>query len=256
MAILEQHRLGRAMTKRRNPTRRPLEAAAFSLVLGVMLSRATFGQARVSSAPPEPSLLNLTRQWSRASILGDLRELETGPDHLELRVWGGYGLMMTTQAIVIRRDGGRWAAFLARVLRCEMKIPRSVGDTASHTTMQRLVAETRRQCGVSVTDVGAGMQLLTTDSLIVNRLSVPDSLIARAWSTAEQAGVAELPGRVKRNWVMDDGFTYVVELRRGNDYRASSIEHVENPESDADRRVQSVYVAVSQLLSPEQRLKP
>ena len=231
------------------------DAAAICIALCVMLSRSAPAQARVSSAPPEPSLLNLTRQWSHASILGDLRELKTGSDYLELRVWAGYGFTMTTQAVVIRRASGKWSAFLARVLRCEMKIPRSVGDTASRPTMQRYVAHARRHCGESVTDVGAGMQILATDSLLVERLDVADSLIESAWTAASRAGVAALPARVKRNWVRDDGLTYVVELRRGNDYRASEIEHVERPEGDADRDVQAVFAAVSQLLSPEQRVK-
>ena len=231
-------------------------AVALSVGLGLLFSEACFAQARVSSAPPEPSLLNLTRQWSRASILGDLRELKTASDYLELRVWSGYGLTMTTQAVVIRREAGRWSAFLARVLRCEMKIPRSVGDTASRATMQQLVAEARRNCGVSVTDVGAGAQLLATDTLIVERLGVADSLIERAWAAAERAGVSELPPRVKRNWVRDDGPTDVVEVRRGNDYRASSIEHVEPPENDVDRRVQEISAAVNRLLSSPARERP
>jgi hypothetical protein len=242
--------------KARIRTRPLCGAAAFALTIGVVFSRAGFAQARVSSEPPEPSLLNLTRQWSRASILGDLRELKTASNYLELRVWAGYGLTMTTQAVVIRREASHWSAFLARVLRCEMKIPRSVGDTASRATMQQYVAEARRHCGESVKDVGAGMQILATDSLLVDRLSLPDSLIESSWNAALRAGVADLPTRVKRNWVMDDGLTYVVELRRGNDYRASSIEHVERPESDADRKVQAVFSILSQLLSPEQRLKP
>ncbi len=235
---------------------RRLRDTAVCLACSIVFSHAVFAQARIESAPPDPSLLNLTRQWSRASILGDLRELKTGADYLELRVWGGFGLTMTTQAIAIRREAGHWSAFLARVLRCEMKIPRSVGDTASRATMQRYVAEARQHCGVSVPDVGAGAQLITTDSLIVDRLSVSDSVIERAWDGAERAGVVALPDRVKRKRVMDDGFTYVVELRRGRDYRASSIEHVDTPESDTDRHVKEIYVALSQLLSPELRLHP
>lgn len=221
-----------------------------------MVSRVGSAQARVSSEPREPSLLNITRQWSRASILGDLRELKTGSDYLELRVWGGYGLTMPTQAVVIRREAGHWSAFLARVLRCEMKILRSVGDTASRATMQRLVAETRRRCGVSATDVGAGTQVIATDSLIVERLSVSDSLIERAWIASEQAGATRLPPSVKRNSIADDNFNYVIELRRGNDYRASAIEHTQAPENDADRTIQTMYAAVNGLLSPELRLKP
>jgi hypothetical protein len=226
------------------------------LAFAVVFSRTALAQARVVSAPPEPSLLNLTREWSRASILGDLRELKTGSDYLELRVWAGYGLMMTTQAVVIRRESGRWSAFLARVMRCEIKIPRSVGDTASRSTMQRYIVEARQHCGVSVTDVGAGVQILATDSLVVDRLGVSDSLIQNAWTAAERAGVFDLPGRVERRGVVDDGYTYVVELRRGRDYRASAIEHVDPPESDADRKISAVYAAVSGLLLPEQRLKP
>jgi len=240
----------------RTRARRLPSAATFSLAIVAVLSRPAPAQPRVSSAPPEPSLLNLTRQWARASILGDLRELKTGSDYLELRVWAGFGFTMTTQAVVIRRASGKWSAFLARVLRCEMKIPRSVGDTASRPTMQRYVTEARRHCGESVPDVGAGMQILTTDSLLVERLDVADSLIESAWTAASRARVADLPSHVKRNWVRDDGLTYVVELRRGNDYRASQIEHVGRPEGDADRDVQAVFAAVSQLLSPEQRLKP
>jgi hypothetical protein len=222
----------------------------------VGLSRAGCAQARVVSAPPEPSLLNLTRQWSRASILCDLRELKTGSDYLELRVWAGYGLMGTTQAVVVRRSAGRWAAFLARVLRCEIKIPRSVGDTASRTTMQQYVAEARRHGGVSVTDVGAGAQVLATDSLLVDSLAVPDSVIESTWNAAGRAGVFQLPGRVDRHEAVDNALAYVVELRRGNDYRASAIEHIEHPERDADRKVQAIYTIISQLLPHDQRLKP
>jgi hypothetical protein len=227
---------------------------ALFFALAVALSRAGLAQARVVSAPPEPSLLNITRQWSRASILGDLREMKTGSNDLELRVWAGYTFAVTTQAVVIRRAAGQWSAFLARVLRCEIPIPRSVGDTASHATMQLYIAEARRHCGVSVKEVSAGMQILATDSLLVERLSVPDSIVESAWNAATRAGALELPAHAEHRNVVDDPLTYVVELRRGNDYRASSIERVDPPESDADRKMRAVYAAVSQLLPPEQRL--
>src|SRR3954470_3151333 len=48
---------------------------ALIFALTLLVAQAGFAQARVVSAPPEPSLLNITRQWSRASILGDLREM-------------------------------------------------------------------------------------------------------------------------------------------------------------------------------------
>ena len=88
-----------------------------ALALAMLFSHDSIAQARVLSEPPEPSLLNITRQWSRASTLGDLRELRTSAGDLELRVWGGYGLTTGTQAVVLRRTGGQWSAFLARVMR-------------------------------------------------------------------------------------------------------------------------------------------
>jgi hypothetical protein len=170
-------------------------------------------------------------------------------------VWAGYGLTTGTQGIVLRRSDGKWSAFLARVLRCELQIPKPVADTASQATMQRYVAEARRQCG-TVADIGAGARLLTADTLVVARLSVPDSAIENAWTAAERAGAFQLPGRVERNRAMGDDFMYVVELRSGGDYRASMIEHVEHPETAADQQIKDVYAVVSRLLSPEQLLKP
>jgi len=227
-----------------------------AITLGVLASQTGFAQARVVSAPPEPSLLNITRQWSRASSLGDLRELRTGSDYRELRVWGGYGLTTETQGVVLRRANGQWSAFLARVMRCEIKIPRVVGETASRATMQHYTDEARHQCGIKLRDVGPGSQIITTDSLLVDSLSVPGPTIEEAWTAAVRAGLFELPGRVERQAVMDDVFTYVVELRSGNDYRASAIEHLEHPETRADQQIRDVYAAVSRLLKEEQLLKP
>ena len=127
-------------------------ATLIAVAIMVMLPGRAFGQARVTSAPAEPSLLNLTTAWSRASTLGDLRQLRTRSDFLELRVWHGFGLA-ETQAVVLRRIDGHWSASLARVIRCEIQIPKSVGGTASVTTMRGYVAEARRKCGTPVVDV-------------------------------------------------------------------------------------------------------
>jgi hypothetical protein len=227
-----------------------------AVAITAIVSQAALAQARVTSAPPEPSLLNITRQWSGASSLGDLRELRTGADHLELRVWAGFGLKTQTQAVVLRRSAGQWTAFLARVLRCEIQIPRSVGDTASRETMQRYVVEARRRCGTPVTDVRAGAQILATDSLVVEKLMVSDSTIESAWTGAVRAGALQLPGRVERNVLVDDVFTYVVEVRRGGEYRASVVEHVAGSMIEVDRQMNAVYAAVSRVLNPQQILNP
>ena len=227
-----------------------------AFVLALLLSQAAFGQARVLSAPPEPSLLNITRQWSRASTLGDLRELRTGTDHRELRVWGGYGLTTETQGVVLRRANGHWAAFLARVMRCEIQIPRVVGETASRATMQHYTAEARHRCGTKLRDVGPGSQIITTDSLLVDSLSVSEATVEDAWNAAVRAGLFQLAPRVEHDRVLDDPFTYVVELRSGGDYRASAIEHVEPGERPADQQVKEIYAAVNHVLKEELILKP
>jgi hypothetical protein len=228
----------------------------YALALVALVAETGFAQARVVSAPPEPSLLVLTRGWSRASALGDLRELKTDGDYLELRVWGGFGLTTSTQGLVLRRSGGQWSAFLARVLRCEIQITKSIADTASRPTTQAYLAEARRTCGTPLANVGPGARILTTDSLVVDHLAIRDSTIQSTWAAAERAGVFDLPGRVERERAMDDAFMYVVELRRGHDYRASIIEHLEQPETKADRQVEEVYAAVNRILAPELRLTP
>jgi hypothetical protein len=217
------------------------------VALIVLLAQPGFGQARVVSAPAEPSLLNLTSAWARASVLGDLREMRTRSDHLELRVWRGYG-PSETQSVVLRRTEGRWSASLARVIRCEIQIPKSVGDTASRATMRGYAAEARRGCGASVVDVSAGSQIIATDTLVVQQLDLPEAEIDSAWKAAERAGVLNLPGRVKRSSIVDEGLTYLIELRRGDEYRVAEIEHLERPEVKADSQVKEVYAAVRRLL--------
>ena len=225
--------------------------AALTLAFITAASQAVLGQARVLSAPPEPSLLNITRQWSRASSLGDLRELRAAPDYRELRVWLGFGLTTETQGLIVRRANGRWSAFFARVMRCEVQIPKSVGDTASRATTQRYTAEARQHCGTTAAGVAPGVRVITTDTLLVAQLNLPDSTIDAAWTAAERAGVSQLPPRVDRSASVDDAAMFVIELRTGNEYRASAIEQLERPETEADQRVKDVYAAVvNQLRKP------
>jgi len=214
-----------------------------------VFSRSAFAQAKVVSAPSEPSLLNITRTWSRASTLGDLRELRTRADYLELRIWSGYG-PTETQTVVLRRADGHWSAFLGRVIRCEIQIPKSVADTASETTMHRYVAQARHTCGTSVADVSAGARILTTDTLVVAPLDVRESDVEAAWNASLAAGLLQLPARVKRSAPISPDSTYVIELRRGDEYRAAEIEQLDQPEVEADTQVKQVYAAVRRLLPP------
>jgi len=218
----------------------------FAVTVSLFLSQRSFGQARVVSAPSEPSFLNLTTAWARASTLGDLREAQASGDYLELRVWHGFG-PSETQATILRRTQDHWSAFLARVIRCELQIPGSVGDTASAATMRQFVVAARRRCGTSVVDVAPGARIIAADTLVVERLVVPESAIEGVWNDAENAGVLQLPGRVKRDSTRDYSLTYFIEVRRGDEYRAAEIEDLDRPEVKADSIVKQVYAAVQRL---------
>jgi len=216
-------------------------------IAGVLVASNVWAQARVVSAPSEPSLLNLTAGWARASAIGDLRDLRTSNDHIELRVWHGYSAA-ETQAMILRRTDGHWSASLARVIRCELQVPKQVADTASSTTMRAFVAEARRNCGRTVVDVPPGSRLIASDTLVIQPIAVPEAEIEAAWNEAQTAGVFDLPGRVKHSREPEDGLSFFIELRRGNTYRASEIGDVDPPETKADAQVKQVYSIIRRLL--------
>jgi hypothetical protein len=227
------------------PTPSRFRAIRIALVVA-LFARPVLAQARIVSAPDEPSLLNLTASWARASTLGDLRDLRVAGDYLELRVWHGYG-PAETQATVLQRANGRWSAWFARVIRCELAMPPGVGDTASGATIRGYVAEARRNCGKPVTDVAPGARLIAADTLVVEHLDIPEASIEAAWKAAESAGVLELPGRAKRDAPVDAAATFLIEVRRGNQYRASEIEDLEPPPTKTDAQVRQIYAAVRAL---------
>jgi hypothetical protein len=101
---------------------------------------------------------------------------------------------------------------------------------------------------VSVANAGPGARIIATDTLLVQPLAVPELEIEAAWKEALTAGVHQLPGRVKRSRTMDDSVTYMIELRRGDEYRAAEIEDLERPEVEADTQVKQVYAAVRRIL--------
>ena len=113
--------------------------------------------------------------------------------------------------------------------------------------MGRFVADARRNCGVSVVDVAPGARLIAADTLVVQPLEIPEADIEAVWKETQAAGVEALPARVQHRPASTDGSTYVIELRRGNEYRASEIEDVERPEVKADSQVKQIYDALKRL---------
>jgi hypothetical protein len=218
------------------------------VILGAtVLASLLSAQARTESAPANNYLLRITQDWGRQSLLGDARALELAPGDIELRVWGGYGLT-ATRGIVVRRIHGVWRGWAAEVHTCSLAVPIPVADTASETTATTFRTRARHECGREDRDTLSAASIFSIDTLEVYEIHNAPTL-AHAWEAAVKAGVLALPSQIKRTWMMLDGFGYVVELRRGSDYRASVIEHVEKPEVDADRQVQAVYRAVAPLLN-------
>ena len=61
-------------------------------------------------------------------------------------------------------------------------------------------------------------------------------------------GLFTLPTKVPRTWMMLDGHTYVLEVRRGQVYRASEIEDLEKPEVPADATIRRIAMMLRRYL--------
>lgn len=225
------------------------------VLISTVLLVATFAAAsaqtpvRVESEPPtwqDRFLLRITQEWPEGSPLGTTLGLQLSTNDIELRVWSGYGIT-GTRGIILRRIDGTWRGWSAIVHRCSSFVPIPVADTASAATLAAFRERARRECGGAPRGPPVPARVFTVDTLETKVLG-PEVRIADAWDRAVNAGVLELPPQIQRTWMMADGFTYVVELRRGSTYRASVIEHVNPPEVEADRQVQAVYRAVTSLL--------
>src|SRR5690348_17760378 len=96
---------------------------AYILLALATISSTARSQVKILSDPG--FLLGDTRDWSRASPLGDLRERPTSNDYRELRVWAGYG-EFGTDGIVIRNEDAPGKPCLPVMVRCPLLIPTSV----------------------------------------------------------------------------------------------------------------------------------
>ena len=205
------------------------------------------GAARVVNMSSRSFLVDIMRQRASESPLGDLRRRATAPDDVEVRAWGGFGLVGTT-GVVLRRNRGAWRAWRADVVPCRADVAIPIGDTASATTVARFIALARDKCDASIGDVSRGASVYNADTLAITELKVESGAIERAWDAAVHEGLLTLPAEVPRKWLMLDGFSYVIEVRRGAEYRASSIEQVDKPEVPADAQVKRVYDALTRLI--------
>lgn len=206
------------------------------------------GAAQVVSVATRAYLVDIMRQRANESPLGDLRRRATAPDDVEVRAWGGFGLAGTA-GVVLRRNRGAWRAWRAEVVPCRADVAIPIADTASATTVARFIALAREKCGASFGDVSRGASVYRADTLAITELKVDLRAIERAWDAAVHEGLLTLPAEVPRKWLMMDGFSYVIEVRRGAEYRASSIEHVDKAEVPADAQVKRVFDVLTRLVS-------
>ena len=226
------------------------QSRATSCIVALLLlaPRASQPQATVVSAPANDFLLRIARDWARSSPLGDLRERAFAPSDLEVRAWKGYGITQTV-GIVVRRESGIWRSWFAAVETCSTTVPISVGDTASPPTRARFQREARANCAASMDNVGHGGRVFSVDTLTLIPMEATARVFEDTWNAATSAGLLALPPDVPRKTMVLDSVAYVVEVRRGNEYRASIIGHVSPPEVEADAQVQRVFDALDAFAS-------
>jgi hypothetical protein len=83
--------------------------------------------------------------------------------------------------------------------------------------------------------------MIVVDTVALHEL--PSADYEAFWQGLKSEGILELPPRVPRSWMMDDGLTYVTEVRRGDDYRGSEIEYTK-PEGRPDSLVQRLAALI------------
>lgn len=132
---------------------------------------------------------------------------------------------------ILRRAGGRWYAWRATLVRCDLCVAMNMGDTASAATDSLFVARARRECGASVGDTHGNSRVYSADTLALERISVTDP--ETLWSRIVAAGGLRLPPR-RPVMNMRDGNAEVEEIRRGASYRAAVFEAFGDATGDAD----------------------
>jgi hypothetical protein len=226
--------------------RSPLLFLAASLALGAMTAGAQVDAADTLEYQDD-YLLYITQKWGRESPLGDLRRRAMRADDIELRVWGGYGLGGTS-GVIIRRENGQWRAWRAAVGHCAKWVPVAVYKTGSTRAIEAHLASTNQGCDEKPPQSPPVVKYFIQRLIVTDIATSP--AIEQAWKVAVENDVATLPPpQLPPETVQADGFTYLLELRRGNDYRTSMTPsgRLHEPE-EVERRTRNIYLAVRALL--------
>lgn len=196
-------------------------------------------QVRTVALPARSYLMDAVRGWGRESPLGDLVSLSIPDSAVELRLWSGFGLWGTNGLVLQRSERGIWSARRVVVETCSIVVPHSERLTAERIDSMAQIA--RRTCPPRSDSAG---QIISVDTLAVFRIGLPRNPNA-VWRSLLDAGILTLPVEVPRPGIMTDGHTYILELRRGQDYRASKIEYMEKPQNPADATIKRVVELLS-----------
>ena len=223
-----------------------LRALAISASLGIGLS-----SARAQGATPDTAtdyLVRITQRWGASAPIGALPDRSMSANDVELRVWGGYGLG-GTRGVILRRTGDRWQAWRARVVRCVIDASTVRLDEASPGREAVLLAEARRHCPRTAHNYGS---FYSVDTLALENVDARKA--APTWDRVLRAGVLELPPELPNRRIMIDVFGIVIEVRRGDVYRASHFHAVRPPEMAADSAARFIYRTVSdEFAAPRER---
>lgn len=182
-----------------------------------MSAAPAWAQATSIVEPPNPGLLSFAREWAANSSLGDLRRIALPDSAIELRLWGGFGLGGTSALILTRSPRGVWTGKHAVVGTCQIVVPQVEEISKEQADSLRKIG--RRRCPPKPDHGG---QVFNLDTLAITGVKMrPDQ--ERIWRELVSLGLYELPTHIVRNSIMVDGFSYVLEIRRGKAYRASEL---------------------------------
>jgi len=191
--------------------------------------------------PEDDLLLEFTQEWgSERSTLGNLKKKKIGNNDLELRFWAGYGLF-GTRGLILEKEDDIWTANKANVENCFVYYPDSLKNTISKENFFSNISTT--DCNEDQHEFGSVREV---DTVLVSPIKIKNTELDKLWNSMVKIGLSDLPTHVDRDWIMTDGHTYVVELRKKNLYKASVIEHLEEPEVKADQQIKNLAKLVSE----------